>query len=142
MKSIMLLIVVAIVFVSCGTTQDTKSMNPITLNDLQHHNFVLISVDGISPTTPGPNLEFGENRHISGAMCNRFMGQGELKDGVLTAKELASTRMLCSDEQLNQWDKLIGEVLQKGVKITLDKGQLVLTHGPHTLIYRQKDWVG
>ncbi|AJJ05470.1 heat shock protein HslJ [Yersinia pseudotuberculosis] len=141
--------IIGVLLVGCsGMNQSGNNMNPVansshvTESDLLHHNFVLVSVDGKPPVkTPEPNIEFGENMHISGAMCNRFMGQGELKDGILTAKGLASTRMLCADEQLNQWDALIGDILHSGVKVTLNKGQLTMSNSTHTLVYQQKDWV-
>lgn len=149
MKKIIPLAIISALLAGCGMNQsgnhtinDVKNGSNVTESDLLHHNFVLVSVDGKQPTkTPGPNIEFGEKMHISGAMCNRFMGQGELKEGVLTAKGLASTRMLCSDEQLNQWDSLIGDVLHSGVKVTLNQGQLTMSNNAHTLVYQLKDWV-
>lgn len=86
--------IIGVLLAGCsGMNQSGNNMNPVTNSshvtesDLLHHNFVLVSVDGKPPVkTPEPNIEFGENMHISGAMCNRFMGQGELKDGILTAK--------------------------------------------------------
>ncbi|WP_145482629.1 heat shock protein HslJ [Yersinia rohdei] len=141
MKKIIPLAIAAALLAGCGINQSTSTSN-VTASDLLHHNFVLVSVDGKPPLkTPAPSIEFGEKMHISGAMCNRFMGQGELKDGILTAKGLASTRMLCGDEQLNQWDALIGQVLNSGAKVTLAKGQLTLSNKDHTLIYQLKDWV-
>ncbi|EEP91942.1 heat shock protein HslJ [Yersinia kristensenii] len=143
MKKIIPLVIAAAFLAGCGANQSyNKATSMVSENDLLHHNFVLISVDGQSPVkTPGPSIEFGENMHISGAMCNRFMGQGELKNGVLTVKGLASTRMLCSEKQLNQWDALISQVLNSGAKVTLNKGQLTLSNNDHTLLYQLKDWV-
>ena len=55
------------------------------------------------------NLEFGESLHVSGAMCSNLFGGGQLRDGVLTVKPLATTRRLCPDEQRNRrWDRVIG----------------------------------
>ncbi|CNI95967.1 heat shock protein HslJ [Yersinia aldovae] len=143
MKKILPFAIVGVLLTGCGMSQSgNDTTRSVTENDLLHHNFVLLSVNGQAPLKkPAPSIEFGEKMHISGAMCNRFMGQGELKEGVLTAKGLASTRMLCADEQLNQWDALIGEALGNGVKVTLNKGQLTLSNNAHTLIYQQKDWV-
>jgi heat shock protein HslJ len=58
---------------------------------------------------------------------------------VLTVKGLASTRMLCSDENLNKWDQVIGEVLNNGAALNLQDHKLTLTQGKHTLVYRLKD---
>ncbi|KAA1446906.1 META domain-containing protein, partial [Escherichia coli] len=67
-----------------------------------------------------------------------FMGQGKLKNGVLTVKNLASTQMLCSDEKLNRWDYLIGQVLADGVKVKLKDQKLTLSHPDNTLVYKVK----
>ncbi|WP_439067437.1 META domain-containing protein [Serratia ureilytica] len=124
------------------------SMKPpatVTPGDLMHHNFVLQSVDGEAAKSPTGgvllNLEFGENLHVSGAMCNRFFGQGQLRDGVLTVKPLASTRRLCPDEQRNRWDRVIGAVLENGAEVTLSAQQLTLNGNCHTLVYALRDWV-
>ncbi|MEX0632145.1 META domain-containing protein [Serratia ureilytica] len=62
-----------------------KPHTAVTPGDLLHHNFVLQSVDGENGEATGgrrpANLEFGENLHVSGAMCNRFFGR-QLRDGV------------------------------------------------------------
>ncbi|AYZ33151.1 heat shock protein HslJ [Serratia sp. FDAARGOS_506] len=124
------------------------SMKPhtaVTPGDLLHHNFVLQSVDGEAAKSPAGggllNLEFGESLHVSGAMCNRFFGQGQLRDGVLTVKPLATTRKLCPDEQRNRWDRIIGTVLENGAQVTLNAQQLMLKGSGHTLVYTLRDWV-
>ncbi|CAI1626867.1 MULTISPECIES: heat shock protein HslJ [Serratia] len=122
-----------------------KPQSTVTPGDLLHHNFVLQSVDGeaAQSRTDGGllNLEFGENLHVSGAMCNRFFGQGQLRDGVLTVKPLASTRKLCPDEQRNRWDQVIGTVLENGADVMLNAQQLTLNGSGHTLVYTLRDWV-
>lgn len=125
--------------------QTTESAQPVVVaSDLQHHNFVLQSVDGVTANATqgrGPSLEFGERLHMSGVMCNRFSGFGQLQHGVLTVKNLAMTRMLCSDAQRNQWDGIITQVLHNGAQVTLQQQQLTLSDGTHTLVYTLKDWV-
>lgn len=125
----------------CGMSKNGK---PVTESDLLHHNFALQSVDGVAVKPHrgnGPNIEFGETMYVSGAMCNRFFGNGQLRDGILTVKGLASTRMLCPDPQLNQWDAMIGDVLGNGAKVTLSAQQLTLSGSDHTLVYKLRDWV-
>jgi len=116
----------------------------LTAKDLQHHRFELLTLDGtpvIAQHGGKPSIEFGEKMHVSGAMCNRFMGQGQLENNLLTVKQLASTQMMCSDPLLNKGDQLIGAMLQKGVNVSLQSNQLTLTEGPHVLVYRAKEWV-
>ncbi|MFZ4832100.1 heat shock protein HslJ [Rouxiella sp. Mn2063] len=152
-KNIILAAVAALTLSACSMSKPSPSDKAaavdhppaITAQDLQHHRYELISVDGEAVNSaqprPGPTIEFGEKMHVSGGMCNRFMGQGELQNSVLTVKQLASTMMLCNDKQLNKWDQLIGEVLANGAKVTLQNNQLTLTQGKHQLVYQTKDLV-
>ncbi len=138
MKKALFILATAITLSACSTGQDTT----VKQHDLQHHRFELLSVDGQTvPAAQGriPEIEFGEKMHVSGKMCNNFFGQGELQNNVLTVKGLASTRMLCSDENLNKWDQVIGDVLSHGAAVTLQDHKMILTQGKHTLIYRLKD---
>ena len=79
--------------------------------------------------------------HVSGAMCNRFMGQGELQNNILKVEHLASTRMACIDPARAALDPIITDVLSQGAEVSLIKGQLTLKNANHTLVYQQKDWM-
>lgn len=143
MKALLPLIISAVLVAGCTSQSEQNSVKE---SDLIHHNFILTSVDGISiensAKQPRPlNIEFGENMHISGAMCNNFMGKGTLKNNVLTTSQLASTRMACLDEQRANLDQVIANVLNKGATVSLDQGTLTLTTPEHRLTYRLKDWV-
>ncbi|EKF64278.1 Heat shock protein HslJ [Serratia plymuthica] len=141
MKKCLPMALAALLLTGCGMSQNGKT---VTEDDLLHHNFVLQSVDGVAvKPQPGnaPSIEFGEKMHVSGAMCNRFFGSGQLQNGVLTVKNLASTRMLCTDAQRNQWDQTLSAVLEKGAKISLNAQQLTLSGGDHVLVYTLRDWV-
>ncbi|MCD1126946.1 heat shock protein HslJ [Jinshanibacter sp. LJY008] len=142
MKITLPFIISAVLLSGCTLTDGST----VKESDLLHHNFILTSVDGksMADTTKEKrplNIEFDENMHISGAMCNRFMGQATLKNGVLTAKQLASTRMACLDEQVSQLDQVIATTLNNGAKVTLDQGVLTLRSAQHTLTYKLSDWV-
>lgn len=140
MKKALIMAVAAITLSACSMNQDTS----VKQNDLQHHRFELVSVDG-TPVAASqgrvPEIQFGEDLHVSGKMCNGFFGKGELHNNVLTVKGMGATRMLCADQNLNQWDQVIGDVLNKGASVNLNQGTLVLTEGQHTLIYKLKDLV-
>ncbi|QBH96250.1 heat shock protein HslJ [Limnobaculum zhutongyuii] len=142
MKIALPFIISAVLLSGCTLTDG----NAVKESDLLHHNFILTSVDGknMADTTKEKrplNIEFGENMHVSGAMCNRFMGQATLTNGVLTTKQLASTRMACIDEQISQLDQVIATTLNNGAKVTLDQGVLTLSSSQHTLTYKLSDWV-
>ncbi|HEI8864932.1 TPA: heat shock protein HslJ [Serratia odorifera] len=128
----------------CAMPSTESAPSTVVVSDLQHHNFVLQSVDGVAANATrgrGPSIEFGERLHVSGTMCNRFSGFGQLQHGVLTVKNLAMTRMLCSDAQRNQWDGIITQMLHNGAQVTLQQQQLTLSDSTHTLVYTLKDWV-
>ncbi|WP_336295311.1 heat shock protein HslJ [Cronobacter dublinensis] len=121
--------------------QSTSSSSHITRETLQHHRYVLQTVNGapLDATRRVPELSFGEQMHVSGSMCNRFMGQGELHGDTLKVNGLASTRMLCAEPQLNELDKLIGEMLSQGATVSVEKQQLTLHYRQYTLVYKLAD---
>lgn len=115
----------------------------VSREQLQHHRFVLESVDGqpVAATPQPAELSFGEKMTISGKMCNRFTGQATLSDGELKAKGLAMTRMLCTDSQLNALDTLFSTLLEQGAQVDLTANQLTLATAEHTLSYKLADVV-
>jgi heat shock protein HslJ len=119
----------------------------ITDSDLLHRRFILREANGMSfeGQEKVPSLEFNEGFRLSGAVCNRFSAQGELKDGVLRARQAASTKMLCLDADLNQLESDFYRLLQDGAALELDGKYLRLTgkggDKPMRLEYEQRDWV-
>lgn len=127
----------------CGEQVGPRSQAP-ALEDLLHHNYVLISVDGQAYANKQrlPSIAFNEGFRVSGAVCNRFMGQGELTDGVLYVKNVASTKMICmadGDGGLDQLEYLVHDMLQKGAALALEGRRLTLSQGGHTLVYVLSD---
>ena len=137
MKKFASLMLASVVLAGCAQPADKGS---VTAQDLQHHRFVLESVDGkplvVKNTKRAPELSFGENMHISGAMCNRFMGQATLENNTLKVKGLGMTMMLCVEPQLNDLDHRINDMLTAGANVSLANQQLVLKSGQHTLTYK------
>ncbi len=142
--SIAALLLLAACSQDTGMTQDNKA---ISAKDLQHHNYVLVAIDGKNYSTQknamAPNIEFGEKLNITGSMCNNFFGQGELKNNVLSAKGMGMTRKFCADKTLNELDQKISQLLNSGAVVTLkDNGQfLVLSNDQTTLEFKLKDYV-
>lgn len=144
------LIFIAALVVLAACSQDnsmTQNTSNVQVKDIQHHNYVLVAIDGKPYVTAknamSPNIAFGQNMNITGSMCNNFFGQGALNDGVLTAKGVGMTRKFCSDPTLNQLDQTIGQLLENGAKVTLkDNGKnLVLSNDAATLEFKLKDYV-
>lgn len=123
--------------------EKTPVARSVSRDDLLHRHFVLISADGVdfSAKEKVPDLEFGEDFRVLGAVCNRFMGQGELESGTLTVKQMASTKMMCLDPELNALEQQFAGMLEAGAVIDFDGKILTLRQGGHTLIYELRDWV-
>ena len=140
MKKLASLALAAMVLAGCAQSGDKST---VTAQDLQHHRYVLQTVDGkpLTGIKRMPELSFGENMHISGAMCNRFMGQATLENNTLKVKGLGMTMMLCVEPQLNDLDHRINEMLTAGANVSLANQQLVLKSGQHTLTYKLADLV-
>lgn len=122
----------------CVSTSDVTTQP----EQLQHHRFVLESVNGKNVASDKPlELSFGEKMHLSGNMCNRFTGEGKLSDGELKVKNLAMTRMLCTSPQMNELDNLLSAMLHDGVQVDLTENQLTLATSHDSLVYKLADLV-
>lgn len=126
-----------------GNTGGTSSVSE---QDLLHHNFVLVSVDGKEfKSSKTPNLEFNEGFRMAGSACNRLLGQAKLANNTLVVEQMVSTKMLCFETELNELEYLLSNMLQAGVNITLSgestNKMLTLKQGTHTLVYKLQDFV-
>ena len=143
MKKLVALSVISLVLAGC-VNPGKASVQP---KQLQNHRFVLENVDGkaVKTTTTQPEISFSalpeisllNNITVSGAMCNRFNGQGKLSEGELKVKTLAMTRKLCSEPQLNELDQAIGDMLRKGAQVDLTEDQLTLATADKTLMFKR-----
>lgn len=116
----------------------------VTEKDLLHHRFALKTIDGktLSPEIEiDPYIEFNEGFNVSGRTCNQFRGKGELKDGVLTIGQMASTMMFCAFGELNELEKMFSAMMKEGAAITLADNVLTLSQGGHVLVYELRDLV-
>ncbi|MBK4715587.1 MULTISPECIES: heat shock protein HslJ [Tenebrionibacter/Tenebrionicola group] len=143
MKKFAALMLAAAAISGCTGTMNNAQ---IGAERLQHHRYVLQSVNGsplgeLNQPARQPEISFGENLHVSGAMCNRFMGQGKLTGDILKVDGMASTRMMCAEPQLNALDKIIGTMLNNGARISLSDKQLTLKDADNTLVYTLADLV-
>lgn len=109
---------------------------------LQHHRFVLTSVNGQAlpaSQTPPPEISFSEKMYVSGTMCNGFSGEGKLSDGELKVEQLAMTRKLCADPQRNALDNTLSKMLRDGAQVDLTENQLTLATADQSLVYKLAD---
>ncbi|HHK9553812.1 TPA: heat shock protein HslJ [Enterobacter sichuanensis] len=145
MKKLMALSVISLVLTGC-VNPGKASVQP---EQLTSHRFVLENVNGkaVKNTTTPPEINFNalsdislvNNISVSGAMCNRFSGQGKLSEGELKVKTLAMTRKLCTEPQLNELDQAIGDMLRKGAQVDLTEDQLTLATADKTLMFKRAD---
>lgn len=145
MKKLMALSVISLVLTGC-VNPGKASVQP---EQLTSHRFVLENVNGkaVKNTTTPPEISFNalsdislvNNISVSGAMCNRFSGQGKLSEGELKVKTLAMTRKLCAEPQLNELDQAIGDMLRKGAQVDLTEDQLTLATADKTLMFKRAE---
>ena len=124
MKKVAALVALSLLMAGCVSSDKIA----VTPEQLQHHRFVLESVNGKPVTSDKnpPEISFGEKMMISGSMCNRFSGEGKLSNGELTAK-------------LNELDNTISEMLKEGAQVDLTANQLTLATAKQTLTYKLAD---
>ncbi|MBW8192352.1 META domain-containing protein [Neiella marina] len=143
------LVTIMAVLAGCSSTTQLQGKVP-TEEELVHHHYNLEWVDGKPLSelvemelTPGkrPDIEFQEGFRLAGiAGCNRFMGQGSIKQAALYMAPGPSTRMACLGE-LSQVEQTVFQVLNDGAQIRIKGNQLILMHQDHKLIYELADYV-
>ena len=109
---------------------------------LLHHNFILTEVNGTAFIGEKiPNIQFGEGLKVSGSVCNNYIGQGELIGDKLFVRELASTKMLCPDQDLNELEFAFGNMLMAGATISYNWNTLTLVGDGYRLKFKLQDLV-
>lgn len=93
------------------------------------------------------DLSFGEKQpllnkiYLSGTLCNQFSGMATVSNGEVKATDLAMTRKLCHDAQLNQLDATFATMLRQGAQVDLTVSQLTLATADQTFTYKLADLV-
>lgn len=85
-----------------------------------------------------PFIAFDETMRVSGSACNNFMGPGELKNGVLSVANAASTMMLCVDPKLSEFERDFHRALGEGLTVRLDGKTLTLAGGGMAMVYEEE----
>lgn len=135
-KTLLLISLFTLSLVMSGCNKSNKIQD----TDLMHHRFVLIkSNDQEISSDEQAELIFGEKMTITGKMCNQFSGQVTLNNDNIKGSGLAMTKMLCSDEQLNQLDYILTQLITNGAEINLTNNQLTLKNNENELIYQLSD---
>lgn len=130
-----------------GGCQTDPATGMITASDLQHHRWILESVNGETLALDDdenmiPELDFGEQMHVSGNTgCNRLSGTAELREGAFLVPNMAVTRRMCSPQR-NKLEMMFSAVLGKESAISIDEDRnLILSSDDVVLRFRLQDWV-
>jgi uncharacterized lipoprotein YbaY len=81
-------------------------------------------------------LAFEAERVSGNSGCNGFGGAYQANTETISFGPLISTLIACSDEKLTRQEQTIFAVLQNQVNYSLSEGQLRITNGGQTLVYR------
>jgi len=118
----------------------------VTESDLQHHRWVLESIDGEALQLENtesqlPDLDFGEQMHVSGNTgCNQYSGKAVLRDGFFLIESMIATQRSCSAQQ-NDIELKLQTVLGHESAISLGpNGSLTRRSASSLLVFRLQDW--
>ncbi|MCR9629558.1 META domain-containing protein [Vibrio antiquarius] len=143
LKTLVTAISLPVLMTACASNGD--NVKEITAQDLQHHNWELVQIDGkdieLKERQQAPRLEIGENLTANGnAGCNNFFGQAELKNNQLRIEKMGMTMKMCMDDQM-KIEQAMSETLTEWSDITLTKEGLMLKNDDHELTFQLRDWV-
>lgn len=142
-KKLLVAISLPVLMTACASSGD--NVKQITAQDLQHHNWQLVQIDGKEVTNAdkqkAPRLEIGEKMMASGnAGCNNFFGQAELKDNQFRIEKMGMTMMMCVGDVMDT-EQAFSQTLSDWSDITVTKDGLTLKNDVHTLTFTLRDWV-
>ena len=147
-------VLVAMVAACNGDDRDQAATTPISLEDLQHHRWVLVGINGLNlkdyaielgfdaDSLAGkiPVLDFGEKGNLSGNTgCNNFNTKASVADSSLTMSLLASTRMACVGFA-GELELQLNMIYSNSLEISMEGNLLILKSGDKTLNFELRDW--
>ncbi|EGQ9819738.1 META domain-containing protein [Vibrio parahaemolyticus] len=143
LKTLVTAISLPVLMTACASNGD--DVKEITAQNLQHHNWELVQVDGknivLDENQKAARLEIGENLTANGnAGCNNFFGQAELKNNQLRIEKMGMTMKMCMEDQM-KIENAMTQTLSNWSDITLTKDGLVLKNADHELTFTLRDWV-
>ena len=115
---------------------DAAGASGLTLEFLNHQRFTLRKVNEADyHGEQVPFIEFGDHAMVLGKICNNFRGPGQLSGNVLTVKSIASTKMLCPVNGLDELETRFFDMLNNGTEISMDGSSLTLKQGGSVLVF-------
>lgn len=145
MKKLVKLSFVLVMILSLGImAQSCKSVKNSSKNDYPGENtpnitgtWILKSLNGqpIKGKTPTMNIDASEKRIFGNGGCNGYTGTYTYAKGILSAPNLASTMMMCPDENM---ESQFHAVLGQPNKVSLVNGVLTLKNNGKTVAEFEK----
>ncbi|KTF15306.1 META domain-containing protein [Pseudoalteromonas sp. H105] len=116
----------AIPILLVGLILGCSSTGTVNSEQLKYTQWQLSHVDGqVVPPSYSASLSFIDALQVNGfAGCNKFFGEGALRNNRLKVNKLGMTRKSCG-EQLDQFELQLLNVLKNGVNVKIDSGQLI-----------------
>jgi len=128
---------------SCGNTKDVVNNNEdvaaLIRTEQLSGTYTITMLGDIESRSQKLTLEFDENSNkISGfGGCNRFFGTFNTNGDKITFKELASTKMMCPEENMNT-EKNMMDALAQTTMYSLENNILYLKNETSDLISAKK----
>lgn len=144
-KKCLVPIAASVLLAACNQNDSNPASAAVSAQDLQHHNWNLVKVDGqaiqLEDNQELPRLEISEKMMANGnAGCNNFFGQAELEKGKFRIDNMGMTMKMCLDAQMNV-EQAMSQTLADWSDITVTEQGLELKGNNHTLTFELKDWV-
>ncbi|KJY83255.1 heat shock protein HslJ [Vibrio galatheae] len=139
-----LLAAMALPFVVTACASNGDDVRQITTQDLQHHNWELVTIDGkdlvLGERQKAPRIEIGEKMTANGnAGCNNFFGQAELKDNKFRIEKMGMTMKMCIGDVMDT-EQAFSQTLSSWSDMVLTDNFMTLKNDVHTLTFKLNDW--
>lgn len=125
-------------------SNQAQSSSGMTEAFLNNQRFVLKKINEADFTGGRvPYILFeGENNFlVRGRVCNNFRGPGKVENGVLSVRNISSTKMACTTEGLGDLENSLFKMLESGAEISMDGQMLKLKYRNTTLTFEATDEV-
>jgi heat shock protein HslJ len=118
----------------------------VTQGDLQHHRWLLESIDDKPLDTAAlggmiPEVDFGERMTVTGNTgCNGFTGRAVLREEFFVIERMASTRRACMGAQ-DEIERTVRQMLGSESVITIGADRQLILRSEQTMLrFRLFDW--
>jgi len=115
----------------------------VTHGDLQHHRWLLESIDGSNPDASEriPELDFGERMYVSGSLgCRQYSATAELRGPYLAFSDIRPEPRQCAASSA-AIERVMLELLGGESLVAIDpEHRLILSREGTELRFRLEDW--